>query len=256
MFSRVVVLTDCVDVAENEIRAKIMCELKRNVLIEPAIHIHPFSIINGSFLLRLAVEAYPKDTLFYVVLNPISLQTNRVVCELQGGQIVIGRDTGVFSMLNLDGLIKKAYLLPYQPFVPFGGKNIYPFWVAKFMNQKKLSFKGLVNLPTKNLIELDTVQNHVLHIDNFGLIKTSMPPNFLLKNGIREGDKVNIFLNGLKHFEAMYSKRMMSKKTGEWVIYQGSSLGGLIEIGQVRKHNTFESLGISIGDNIFVELKK
>jgi S-adenosylmethionine hydrolase len=256
VFSRIVVLTDCVDVAENEIRAKIFSELKENVLIEPAIKIRPFSVINGAFLLRLAVEAYPKDTLFYVVLNPINLQTNRIVCELNEGQIVIGRDTGVFSMLNNCDLIKKVYLLPYHEFVAFGGKNVYPFWVAKFMKQKKLCFDGLAELPVKNLIELDNKQNYVLHVDNFGLIKTSMPSNFLVEQGIHEGNKVNIFLNGNKKLEAVYSKRMMSENDGVWVIYSGSSLGGLIEVGQVRTHNTLESIGVAIGDNIRVELKR
>jgi S-adenosylmethionine hydrolase len=65
--------------------------------------------------------------------------------------------------------------------------------------------------------------------------------------GLNEGDKLKIDING-KTLKAIYAKRMMSRETGEWVIYPGSSFG-LPELGKVRENGAKE-LNAKIGDII------
>jgi hypothetical protein len=55
-----VIITDCIDVAFNEIRANILNHLgKSEVKIEPLVCVPPFSLINATFVLRLLAEVYP-----------------------------------------------------------------------------------------------------------------------------------------------------------------------------------------------------
>jgi len=97
-----------------------------------------------------------------------------------------------------------------------------------------------------DLVKLDIPDGTIMHIDSFGLMKfKSVLPK------INEGDKLTIEVSG-SSFSAVYAKRMMSRETGEWVLYPGSSLG-LPEIGKVRENGAIE-INAKIGDivKIFV----
>jgi S-adenosylmethionine hydrolase len=65
--------------------------------------------------------------------------------------------------------------------------------------------------------------------------------------GLKKGDKLEVNING-KILKAVYAERMMSRETGEWVIYPGSSLG-LPELGRVRE-NGVKDLNVKVGDII------
>ena len=82
----------------------------------------------------------------------------------------------------------------------------------------------------------------IVHIDNFGLMKFS--GNL---SGLSQDDKLKLNING-KTLKAVYAERMMSRDTGEWVIYPGSSFN-LLELGRVRKDGAKE-LNAKIGDII------
>ncbi len=72
MKKRIVVITDCTDIAYNEIRGTILSNIKDedNIIIEPVVSVKPFSIINGNFILRLIADVYPDGTIFSIILNP------------------------------------------------------------------------------------------------------------------------------------------------------------------------------------------
>lgn len=94
----------------------------------------------------------------------------------------------------------------------------------------------------KKILNLDIPNGTVVHIDNFGLMKFT--GNL---DGLKENDSVKIKINN-KVIDAVYTKRMMSKETGEYVVYPGSSLN-LPELGMVRRDGARE-LDIKIGDII------
>ena len=57
MKKRIVFITDCVDVAYNELRWVILSNIKdKEIEIEPVVPVDPMSIINGNFILRLIFE--------------------------------------------------------------------------------------------------------------------------------------------------------------------------------------------------------
>ena len=97
--TRIVIVTDCIDVAANEIRATLIAELtqlgkEQCVDIEPEIQASEFSLINGSFLVRLMAEVYPpKETIFLVILNPLNTDRKdraRIIGETNNGFKFVG----------------------------------------------------------------------------------------------------------------------------------------------------------------------
>lgn len=70
MKKRIVIITDCTDIAYNELRGVILDNVKsEEIIIEPVVPVAPFSIINGNFVLRLMAENYPEGTFFSTTLT-------------------------------------------------------------------------------------------------------------------------------------------------------------------------------------------
>ena len=91
-------------------------------------------------------------------------------------------------------------------------------------------------------MRLNVADGTIVHIDNFGLMKfTGILPN------MNEGDKLTVDIKS-KLFSAVHAKRMMSRDTGEWVVYPGSSFG-LPEFGKVRQNGAKE-IAAEVGDVI------
>lgn len=260
----VVTVTDCIDVASNEVRAQLYEFLIKNrikvnnVIVEPVAQAYPFSLLNGSFLLRLLADEYPPKVILYSIINPIKEQPERIIGETKNGIIFIGRNTGVFSWLIRDFGCRSLYRIPVTKHIPFGGKYVYPEYIAKI-----IGYNGDLNNMAKHeklrKLELGRLKNinikygEVVHIDNFGLLKLNIPTNDIKKLKVKEGEKVKIVINGNKTMYATYLNRLMNGEDGSIVIYPGSSLN-MLEIGKVRDPNGLKKSGIKIGDEI--RLKK
>ncbi|MBI4993444.1 SAM-dependent chlorinase/fluorinase [Candidatus Wolfebacteria bacterium] len=243
MKKRIVFITDCIDVAYNEMRATIIsivgdCDIE----IEPVVQVRNFSIINGAFLLRLMAEVYPPETIFVIVLNPMKERPARLIGTTEKKNFTfLSANTGVIGWLLKDFGLRELYEINDSGFIPFGGKYIYAPTAAQFINEKLLSDIGKP-FDKNNLKKLEITDGVVVHIDNFGLIKFmgQLPE-------VNDEDEFEISVNG-KNFKAVYFRRMMSRSDGEWVIYPGSSLS-ILELGKVRQNGAME-LGINIGDII------
>ena len=243
MKKRIVFITDCADVAYNELRGVILDNIKSDeIIIEPVVSVAPFSIINGNFVLRLMAEAYPEGTIFSVILNPLKERLARLIGKTKKkGFYFMGANTGVFTWFFRDFDVEELYELNDPGFFAFGGKYVHAPAVAQIAMGKPLKEMGQ-QFNTEKVIKIDTPIGTIVHIDNFGLIK------FISKlTGLNEGDKLEINVNK-KILAAVYIKRMMSRETGEWVIYPGSSLG-LLELGKVRENGAKE-LNVKVGDII------
>lgn len=247
MKRRIVIITDCSDIAYNELRGVIWKTLdeekyKEPVEIEPIVQVAPFSIINGNFILRLMADVYPPGTFFLVILNPLKNRSARLFGRTRKNNFVfMGANTGVFDWFARDFGIAELYELFDPGFLPFGGKYVHAPSIAKII--ANVSFKKLGRpFAEKDLTTLEIRHGTIVHMDNFGLIKF-----FGSLDEATEGEKFNIEAGG-KNFVAIYAKRMMSYETGEWIIYRGSSLE-LLELGKVRENGARE-LELSIGDKI------
>lgn len=243
MKKRIVIITDCVDTAYNELRGVILDNIKNEeIMIEPVVSVVPFSIINGNFALRLIAEAYPEGTVFSIILNPSKERPARLIGKTKKKNFYfMGANTGVFTWFFRDFGIEELYELNDPGFFPFGGKYVHAPAVAQMAMGKPLDKMGQP-FDIEKIIKLDIVEGTIVHIDNFGLMKFTGDIT-----GLSEGDKLEVSVNG-KTLKAVYAKRMMSRDTGEWVIYPGGSFG-LPELGKVRENGAKE-LNAKIGDII------
>lgn len=241
MKKRIVFITDCTDIAFNELRGVILNNIKsEEIIIEPVVSVVPFSIINGNFTLRLMADAYPEGTVFSIILNPSKERPARLIGKTKKKSFYfMGANTGVFTWFFRDFGIEELYQLDDPGFFPFGGKYVHAPAVAQIAMGKPLNKLGHL-FDINKAVKLDISEGTIVHIDNFGLIK------FVSElTGLNEGDKLNVDVNG-KILKVVYAKRMMSRETGEWVIYPGSSFG-LPELGKVRE-NGAKKLNAKIGD--------
>lgn len=241
----IVFVTDCVDVAYSELRGVIASQLRKinntlEVEIEPVAPVKPFSIVNGNFVLRLLADAYPENTIFSVILNPLKERPARLIGTTKKKKFYfMGANTGVFEWLFRDFEIDELYELYDPGFMPFGGKYVHAPVVAQIASGQQLNLIGR-KFDASNLRRLYVTDGTVVHIDNFGLAKfTGDLP------ALNEGDRVIVEVKG-RSLSAVYAQRMMSRDTGEWVVYPGSSLG-LPEFGKVRQNGAKE-IGVEVGD--------
>lgn len=243
MKKRIVFITDCANVAYNELRGVILDNIKNDeIIIEPVVSVTPFSIIDGNFVLRLMAEAYPKGTVFSIILNPSKERPARLIGKTKKKDIYfMGANTGVFTWLFRDFGVEELYELNDPGFFPFGGKYVHAPAIAQIATGKSLKDMGHP-FDIEKVVKINIPGSTIVHIDNFGLMKFTGE-----LTGLNEGDKLEVNVNE-KTLKAVYAKRMMSRETGEWVIYPGSSFG-LPEFGKVRENGARE-LNIKIGDII------
>jgi hypothetical protein len=65
-----------------------------------------------------------------------------------------------------------------------------------------------------------------------------------------EGQKLRVYKNGEYLLDAVFAKRMMSLDDKQRVIYAGSSLNSLPELGAVRHKDGYKEIDAKIGDFI------
>ena len=252
MNKKIVIITDCIDIASIELRATIGNLLDdhntHDIQIEPVVAVKPFSIVNGSFSLRLLAECYPDGTIFLVVVNPLKIRPKRVICVTKKKKFtIVGADTGLMDWTLMDFGLDKKYEINDPGFVSFGGKYVHAPVTAKIAfgeDLKKIGKELPLEQITTSLVDT-LMKDVVVHVDNFGLMKISNK----IEN-LEIGAKYLIRINN-KEITAKYDLRMMSNETGEWILYKGSSLG-LLEIGKVRENGAVE-LGIHEGDKVYIE---
>ena len=248
MKRKVVVLTDCVDVAWQEIRGSIYSNCDDyDVQIEPVVRVDSYSIVNVNFLVKLIAEIYPEGTIICVIVNPLKLRTERIVGITDKKNIIFeGTNTGAFGWLVEDFGCKELYELFDPGFVPFGGKYVHAPAVGKLASGVQPSELGN-SFDIKKLRHVSMQEGTVMHIDNFGNLKLFHK----FQDDIQDGDKFVINVNGLER-PVIYNTRMMARDDGEVIIYPGSSFG-FTEIGTVRG-NFAEENKVKNGD--LVKIRK
>ena len=245
---KIVIVSDCQDVAFNEMRQIILNECVKlgckNVNIEPLVPVIEFSVLNAAFLTRLLSDHYPPGTIFSIVINPQKHRSPRIYGKTKKGHYFFGANTGALTWFLKDSGVEELYEINDPGFISFGGKYVHAPGVAKIAAGIPFEKFGK-KFKEENLAKLDYSEGTVVHIDNFGLIKIvggELPYS--------EGQKFKIKINGKERITAIFSKRMMSNEDNEWVLYSGSSLNSMPELGKVRNKEGYKELGVEIGDKI------
>lgn len=243
----VIIITDCKDVAYNEMKWIIEKECYkldcRNVEFE-LLPVEEFSIINAAFLTRLIADHCNPGTTLSVVINPLKNRYARIYGKLPNGVNYFGANTGALTWLLEDFAGEDIYEIYDPGFISFGGKYVHAPNVAKIVAGVSFTEMGK-KFPRKSLTKLEIKAGTVVHIDNFGLIKIADAPI-----SYKDGQKFQIFKNGEYVLDAIYMNRMMSLDDNIWALYPGSSLDSLPELGCVRNKDAYKDIKIKIGDII------
>lgn len=246
------ILTDCVDVAAQEIRYSIISNLSdasHAAFIEPPTPIYGMSVLNGAFLNRLVAEVCPESSILYTVLNPVHTEPLRIVGVTEKKNLIfVGRNTGVFGWVAKDFGVKALYQVSAEKYVPFGGKAIYPPIVAKLMEGADPAMLGLK--PITDAVATAVIDKGVVvHIDNFGIAKLYARLN---TDGIEVGASLELLVNGQHVANAIYSPRIMAARDGSCVACAGSSLSGLAEVAETRG-SFAERFSVKVGTQIDIQ---
>ena len=125
-----------------------------------------------------------------------------------------------------------------------GGKYVHAPNVARLVAGVPFDSFGK-QFPVSQLTKLNIADGTVVHIDNFGLMKIKgLTPKY------QDGEILKVSVNGIYKVDAVFSKRMMSREDKDWVLYPGSSLDSMPELGTVRYTDGYKEIGVSVGDVI------
>ncbi|MCX6796436.1 MAG: SAM-dependent chlorinase/fluorinase [Candidatus Falkowbacteria bacterium] len=266
MDKNIVIVTDCSDIALEQIKARLTFLLPNNRLNFFNVIVSPFQINNGLFLSKLISDEihHGRNTLFLAIVNPLKEKPKRIFGRLKNGTWFVSADTGIFSFLFKEFGIEDVYEGKEQCHIPFGGLHMHTVIAGKLLrgdSEEKLGSK----ISESNIKKIFPRKGEVLHIDNFGLIKIwNRTGDF----DFFDGGKVKLkVVNSSKTLDAIFSNRMMNFEDNTLVVYPGSSLldkskinsieeyikSGLIEIGLVRDPDSAKKLGVNLGDIIEIE---
>lgn len=271
----IVLITDCIDIASEQINARISKILGENNLDCKIYKVFtdPFQITNGMFLSKLLSEEIPsgKNTLYLAILNPLKEKPKRIFGKFKDKSWFVGTNTGIFSLLFQEKGITEVWETKNLGHYPFGGLHIHTVAAANLLCGKDKKLIG-------DLLDINEIKMYnpkfgeVVHIDNFGLSKIWLRSSDLK---MEEDTPVIIKIYNQKEelkkeVKGIYSHRMMNYEDDEIVVYPGSALlnleykkdntkykkSGLIEIGLVRNSESSKVLGIKLGDIIKIVKNK
>jgi len=246
---RILIFTDCYDIAKNELYVLLDCLLEnaevQHYVIDPVVPIPNFSIIDAAFMIRLMADHYQEGDLFLVVMNALPTRPERIFGQTKSGIFFVGNNSGYFNWLFEDHGVSQLYVNKITRDVDgrsFGGKYVQVPTACHILEGKPLESIGEFNLCLKNNFIIP--DQCLVFIDNFGLmkIKSSISPEY------DEGTPLKFFVNGKERANGIYTKELKKHKPGTWVLFKGSSLGGMPEIGKVRSLNSAQELGAKVGD--------
>ena len=241
---KIVVVTDCIDIAFNEIRGAIYSNAEiDDFIIEPIVVVDNYNIVNTAFAVRLVADIYPEGTIICVIVHHLQQRAERIIGRTKDKGIVFeGTNTGAFGWLLKDFGCEEIFELYDPGFVQFGGKNIHAPNVGKSLTTPIEQLGNKFCLSRVRDVEL--IDGIILHIDNFGNIK--------FKHKFEDVENMTRFmitLNG-REYKVKYYERMMNGNDGELVVYKGSSFG-FSEIGVVRG-NAADLLKPRVGDVVII----
>ncbi|MFE7124424.1 hypothetical protein [Streptomyces sp. NPDC057617] len=246
---RIVVVSDCTDVAFVEMRSSIFRAAEAynpdaDIRIEPLVPVQPFSVLNAGFMVRLVAEISTPDTMIMFIMNSIQERTERIIGRTENGFVFEGTNTGAAGWLVDEFGVAECYEVHDPGFVPFGGKFVHGPAVGQFAAGKPMSEIGKP-FPADKIRRTLPTEGTIVHVDNFGNAKFPMR-----KQSFEYGDKLVVEVGG-ETFDAVYWKRMMELEDGTWVVYPGSSFD-LHEFGEVRGKGVLP-YGVGAGHEITVK---
>ncbi|MEX2600912.1 MAG: SAM-dependent chlorinase/fluorinase, partial [Balneolaceae bacterium] len=222
--------------------------------------IPPQDVMAGAWVVRDAAPYFPEDTIHLVVVDPgVGTGRSAVVLESEG-QIYVGPDNGIFSLITGEQEYR-AYRLTDESYWrkarsrTFHGRDVFAPVAAHLANGVAPAELGdpIQELVTYRwatpIADHDGIQGWVIHIDRFGNLITNIPQEMLLE--VTGGKTFKIYI-GNTILKAL-SETFAEVEEGDPVAYIGSS--GMLEVA-VNKGDAGEMLSVRKGAQLSIVLQK
>lgn len=247
---KVIMITDCADVAHIEMELIIEEESKKRGINDVEFKLVPieeFSILNAAFLTRLLAEECQPWTVLSVVINPQRHRSARIYGEFLNGVRFFGANTWALTWAINDLWVKNLYEIHDPWFITFWWKFVHAPNIAKILADCPFD-DFWKSFPIESLQKLDLNEWSIVHIDNFWLMKIFGNPI-----SFNDGQKFKIYKNWEYILDAVFAPRMMSLEDDVRCLYAWSSLN-LPELWQVRNKYWYKKIDAKIWDIITWEL--
>jgi len=205
--------------------------------------IPPFSILSGGYAISQAAPCFPPNTVHIVVVDPGVGTARRAILLQAGGQIFVGPDNGVFTLIGNGDREAKCFeitrrdLMRSQVSSTFHGRDIFaPVGAAVACGRAATADVGPQIFDWKRLdglepqeIERETWMGQVLSVDHFGNLITNFRSSefpFLSSQGF----EIGIAGQWIRRYGATFGE----VPSGQILAYPGSA--GYIEIGVNQDH--------------------
>ncbi len=169
-----------------------------------------FDVREASFLLAMAADAFPVDTVFCVVVDPgVGTSRRSVILQTEKGQVFVGPDNGTFSQVVCRQGFRNAWMIDEHEFVrdkslstTFHGRDIYGPVSGMLAAGCK---PGEIGLPVSDLVLLSNPKPHrdgnrlagnIQHIDGYGNLVTTIPAHWIPEGAVENRRSATVSIAG------------------------------------------------------------
>jgi S-adenosyl-L-methionine hydrolase (adenosine-forming) len=230
------------------------------VLVDITHQVERHNIVEGAFLLEMAVPFFPDGTVHVAVVDPgVGSDRAPVVVECKGGHVLVGPDNGLLT--RAAGLlgkrqvfrIEKPGFLGRKVSPTFHGRDLFAMAAAKIACGARPSeaggkMHGLAELPLRPLsVTAGRVECSVVHIDVFGNVILDAKMVDLSRAGLQKSKKIRLIMDQGGSAALRFVKAYYEVGKGELMILEGSQ--GYVEIA-ARETSASEKLRVKLHDRI------
>jgi S-adenosylmethionine hydrolase len=232
------------------------------LIIDITHNVTPQNVSSAAWILASSYRYFPKNTVFVCVIDPGVGSLRRAIAVHAGVWFFVGPDNGLFSYVMAEQTVPESVHLTNSTYhLPtisstFHGRDIFApvgAYLARGLTEIFLELGTPVDPETLQRLEGSgatrrgtTIDAHIVHVDNFGNLITSIPLTMIPKiytassvqivfpkAGVRVKQRRRFFANG--------------PDNGQAFIYSDSS--GYVGIA-VRNGDASKALGVSYGASI------
>jgi S-adenosyl-L-methionine hydrolase (adenosine-forming) len=227
-------------------------------IIDITHNVAPQNVSSGAWILATGYRYFPKDTVFICVVDPGVGSTRGAIAVHAGDWYFVGPDNGLFSYVMAEQSLQAVLLTNLTYHLPtvsstFHGRDIFApvgAYLARGLTEIFSELGPSVDPATLRRLEVGgairrgtTIDAHIVHVDNFGNLITSIPLTLVPKLSTASQVQI-VFPNMGVTVERRRQFFAEGPDDGQAFIYGDSS--GYIGIA-VRNGNAAKTLGVGFG---------
>lgn len=232
------------------------------VVVDITHQVERHNIVEGGFLLEMAVPFFPDRTIHLAVVDPgVGSARAPVVVECRRGHVLVGPDNGLLARAAKVLGYKQAFRIESPNFLAgkvsptFHGRDLFAIAASKIacgVHPSEVGSKmhGIVDVPLRPLsVRAGHVECSVVHIDVFGNIIVDARLVDLWKAGLakKPRTKMRIELNRGRSVALTFARAYHWVGKGEFMILEGSQ--GYVELA-AREASAAEQLRVKLLDRL------